>query len=145
MTIKQETILGVSAITIAALFVCMIPGCLEARRKSEETRKTLINVSERLANHVDENGDFVEENPEEKDAYGHSLRAVYSKGEVFRTVRVESAGLDGKFDTDDDVHFERSVGIKHASKAVEKYLGDVTRSQFREAIKGIKEGVKGDK
>jgi hypothetical protein len=142
MTIRQETIIGVTVITLAVLLTCMIPGCIESERRRDETSRVVNRTCVELASNIDAEGDFIQSQPDAVDSYGHKIKAVYTKDEVFRTISVVSAGPDGKFDTSDDISFSHSIGLKHAARSVAKYLGEVTKEKVKGAVKGLKEGLK---
>lgn len=83
---------------------------LENDRKTQETKQFLEKWADELSLQVDNKKHFIKYQGADKlDAWGKAIKVSYSGGIILsQKLKLISAGVDGEFDTKDDIIVERT-------------------------------------
>lgn len=140
----KTALIAIAALVVLALASFWVVGEFVAYYKEGQKQQSAKEQVEFWAQRLDEltdgKGGYVQHEPDlyDPDPWGTSVRVSYSSGEFLNWLKVSSAGPDKKFGTKDDIIAERKTG------SVLKSIQNVGESATKGAVKGVREGIKGD-
>ncbi len=133
MSRLARTVVFVVALAWALVLIC---GCSPDLRPNA---KSQINL---LADKWDGDPDF---KIEENDPWGRPITTKVTKGDMYYSLTVRSAGPDGLPYTDDDLITVRDKKHTAASKIVGGFFEESAKGKVKGTIEGVKEGISGPK